>query len=224
VKTNEREGTRAVLKYSRTSPSKVRVVLNLIRGQHVQRAAEILKFSERDAAQIVGKLLDSAVANAQNNDQIDPEELYVSACFADEGPTLKRFRPRARGRAGKIRKRTSHVTVIVSRMPDAELRRFRAKQSADQAAQRARRVAGGRGTPSTTGAAAPETERNRRFGRGRRGSASVTEAPTDATEASADEPIIEETVAPDIATTGIETRPVDSTDDDAVIDTDEEKS
>ena len=227
VKTNEREGTRAVLKYSRTSPYKVRVVLNLIRGQHVQRAAEILKFSERDAAQIVGKLLDSAVANAQNNDQIDPEELYVSACFADEGPTLKRFRPRARGRAGKIRKRTSHVTVIVSRMPDAELRRFRAKQSADLAAQRARRVAGGRGTPTAT--AATRAERGRRFGRGRRTDEPTTETPTgavamDATEGSAEEPIIEETVAPDIATTGIETPAVDSTDDDVVTDTDEEKS
>ena len=165
VKTNEREGTRAVLRYSRTSPSKVREVLDLVRGEHVARAADILRFSERDAAQLVGKLLASAVANAENNDGIDPEELYVSACFADEGPTLKRFRPRARGRASRIRKRTCHVTLIVSRMPEEELRRYRAKHAAEQAARRARRVAGGR--RSAEEPTAPEGGRSRRFRRGK---------------------------------------------------------
>ena len=140
VKTNERPGTRAVAKYIRISPYKVREVLDLIRGKHVQHAAEILRFSERDAAFVVGKVLASAVANAENNDGIDPEELYVSACYADEGVTIKRFRPRARGRAGRIRKRTCHVTVIVSRMPADQLARFRTKQAAEQAAQRARRL------------------------------------------------------------------------------------
>ena len=164
VKTNEREGTRAVLRYSRTSPSKVREVLDLVRGEHVARAADILRFSERDAARLVAKLLASAVANAENNDGIDPEELYVSACFADEGPTLKRFRPRARGRASRIRKRTCHVTLIVSRMPEEELRRYRAKHAAEQAARRARRVAGGR--RSAEEATAPEGGRARRFRRG----------------------------------------------------------
>jgi large subunit ribosomal protein L22 len=145
VKTNERPGTRAVAKYIRISPYKVREVLDLIRGEHVQRAAEILRFSERDAAFVVGKVLASAVANAENNDGIDPEELYVSACYADEGTTIKRFRPRARGRAGRIRKRTCHVTLIVSRMDPEKLARFRTKQAAEQQARRARRVAGGRG-------------------------------------------------------------------------------
>lgn len=145
VKTNERPGTRAVAKYIRISPYKVREVLDLIRGQHVQRAAEILRFSERDAAFVVAKVLASAVANAENNDGIDPEELYVSACYADEGVTIKRFRPRARGRAGRIRKRTCHVTIIVSRMDADKLARFRTKQAAEQQARRARRVAGGRG-------------------------------------------------------------------------------
>ncbi len=154
VKTNERPGTRAVAKYIRISPYKVREVLDLVRGQHVQRAAEILRFSERDAAIVVGKVLASAVANAENNDGIDPEELYVSACYADEGVTIKRFRPRARGRAGKIRKRTCHVTVVVSRMPADQLARFRTKQAAEQAARRSRRVAGGRSgdTPAPGGA------------------------------------------------------------------------
>ena len=143
VKTNEREGTRAVLRHSRMSASKVRQVLNLIRGQDVTLAAEILANGDREAATVVGKVLASAVANAVHNDGQDAEELYVSACFADEGSTLKRWRPRARGRATRIRKRTSHITIIVSRMPDERIARRRAKQSA-AGAQRSRRVAGSR--------------------------------------------------------------------------------
>lgn len=144
LKTNEREGTRAVLRHARISPYKVREVLDLVRGRPVHEAEDILRFSERDAAFTVGKVLQSAVANAHNNDGQDPEELYVSACFADEGTTIKRWRPRARGRATRIRKRTSHITVIVSRLPDEELARLRAHRRAEQLAQRARRVAGAR--------------------------------------------------------------------------------
>ena len=143
-KTNEIPGTRAVLRHSRQSAYKVREVLDLVRGKDVRLAAEILRFSERDAAREVGKLLASAVANAEHNDQLDPEELYVSTAYADEGPTIKRWRPRARGRAGRIRKRTSHVTVIVSRLPEDRLQRMRAHQAADLAERRARRVAGTR--------------------------------------------------------------------------------
>lgn len=144
LKTNEREGTRAVLRHARMSPYKVREVLDLIRGKPVHEAEDILRFSERDAAIAVGKVLHSAVANAENNDELDPEELFVSACYADEGPTIKRWRPRARGRATRIRKRTSHITVIVSRLPDEALRRLLARRRAEQLAQRARRVAGAR--------------------------------------------------------------------------------
>ncbi|MDP9070145.1 MAG: 50S ribosomal protein L22, partial [Actinomycetota bacterium] len=143
VKTNERPGTRAVLRQCRTSAYKIRPVLDLIRGQDVERAREILRFSERDAAHVVGKLLASAVANAENNDGLDPEELYVSACYADEGVTMKRWRPRARGRATRIRKRTCHITVVVSRLPEDKLARLRARQAADARGLRARRVAGG---------------------------------------------------------------------------------
>ena len=149
-KTNEREGTRAVLRHARVSPYKVREVLDLVRGRPVHEAEDILRFSERDAAFTVGKLLQSAVANAQNNDELDPEELYVSACFADEGTTIKRWRPRARGRATRIRKRTSHITVIVSRMSDEDLQRLQAHRRAEQLAQRARRVAGARRTAGDT--------------------------------------------------------------------------
>jgi len=92
---------------------------------------------------VVGKVLASAVANAVHNDGLDAEELFVSACYADEGSTLKRWRPRARGRATRIRKRTSHITIIVSRRPDERIARRRAKQSA-AGAQRSRRVAGSR--------------------------------------------------------------------------------
>lgn len=143
VRTNEAQGTRAVLRHSRTSAFKVRPVLDLIRGQEVLRARDILRLSERDAAQLVDKVLASAVANAENNDGLDAEELFVSACFADEGTTLKRWRPRARGRATRIRKRTCHVTVIVSRLSEEQLARVRARQAGD-ASRRARRVAGGR--------------------------------------------------------------------------------
>jgi large subunit ribosomal protein L22 len=125
------------------SASKVRQVLNLIRGQDADRAAEILALGDRDAAATVGKVLASAVANAVHNDGLDAEDLYVSACYADEGSTLKRWRPRARGRATRIRKRTSHITIIVSRLPDERIARRRAKQAAGSS-QRSRRVAGSR--------------------------------------------------------------------------------
>ena len=162
VKTNEREGTRAVLRHSRMSASKVRQVLNLIRGQDVTLAAEILANGDRESATVVGKVLASAVANAVHNDGQDAEELYVSACFADEGSTLKRWRPRARGRATRIRKRTSHITIIVSRMPDERIARRRAKQSA-AGAQRSRRVASSRRSrqaeaPSTAATATASTD------------------------------------------------------------------
>jgi large subunit ribosomal protein L22 len=149
-KTNEREGTRAVLRHARMSPSKVREVLDLVRNRPVHEAEDILRFSERDAAFTVNKLLRSAVANAEHNDGLDPEELFISACFADEGTTIKRWRPRARGRATRIRKRTTHITVIVSQMPSANLERLRARRQAEQLAQRARRVAGARASEGDT--------------------------------------------------------------------------
>ena len=155
-KTNEREGTRAVLRHSRMSAYKVRQVLDLIRGQDADRAAEILSFGDREAAVTVGKVLASAVANAVHNDGLDAEELFVSACYADEGSTLKRWRPRARGRATRIRKRTSHITIIVSRLPDDRIARRRAKQAAS-GSQRSRRVAGSRRRQQAerTGSTAP---------------------------------------------------------------------
>jgi len=139
TKTNERPGTRAVHRYCGMSASKARQVLDLIRGEDVQRAAEILTGTEREAAEVIGKVLTSAVANAAHNDQQSPEELYVSACYADEGATMKRWRPRARGRATRIRKRTCHITIIVSRLPADQLELRRRRMEA-VSANRSRRV------------------------------------------------------------------------------------
>ncbi len=143
--------THAYAYYVRTGAWKVRVVLDLIRGHQVAEAANILRLCERDAAFDVAKVLHSAVANASHNDAIPAEELYVAACFADEGPTIKRFRPRARGRTGQILKRTSHITIVVGRLPDALLTQAR-NQSAELVANRARRTAGARATAETAAA------------------------------------------------------------------------
>ena len=109
---------RATVKYVRTSPRKMRRVVDLIRGQHVEEARRILRFSPLGATRDVEKLLNSAVANAEQQPGVIGENLMVSKAWVDEGPTLKRFRPRAYGRATKVRKRTTHVTVVVKTMGD----------------------------------------------------------------------------------------------------------
>jgi large subunit ribosomal protein L22 len=103
----------ATAKYVRVSPRKAGEMAQLIRGKKVSEAKAILTLSSRAAAKLVGKVLDSAVANAENNHELTAEDLYVVRAYVDGGPTLKRFRPRARGRASQIRKRTSHITVCV---------------------------------------------------------------------------------------------------------------
>jgi len=123
-------GTVARLRYVRTSPSKVRQVLRLIQGQDIDTARATLSLCEKGIADDLMKLLDSAVANAEHNDSIAADDLFVSSAFADEGPTGKRWRPRARGRGTRIRKRTSHITIIVSRFDEAELERRRQKAAA----------------------------------------------------------------------------------------------
>jgi large subunit ribosomal protein L22 len=149
AKTNERPGTRAVLRHAHLSAYKAREVLDLIRGEEVGRAREILQFCDREAATVIAKVLASASANVEHNDGIDPGECFVAACYADEGTTLKRFRPRARGRAARIRKRTCHVTVILARLEDADLSRRRERVAAEAAERRARRVAGTRRQAAT---------------------------------------------------------------------------
>lgn len=110
---------RAVARYVRVSPRKARIVVDLIRGKSVADAAAILQFTPRAAAEDVAKVLKSAVANAEKNLKIKSEDLFVGTAFVDEGPTLKRIRPRAQGRAFRIDKRTSHITVIVKQREEA---------------------------------------------------------------------------------------------------------
>ncbi|MBE5315930.1 MAG: 50S ribosomal protein L22 [Xanthomonadales bacterium] len=105
--------TKAILRGARISAQKVRLVADQVRGLPVDRADNLLKFSEKKAAQIVRKVLLSAVANAENNDGADVDELKVARIFVDEGPTMKRFHARAKGRGARILKRTSHITVVV---------------------------------------------------------------------------------------------------------------
>jgi large subunit ribosomal protein L22 len=141
----ERSGTKATARYVRSSASKARAVLDLIRGLDVRSADEVLQFTDRHIARDVRKVLASAVANAVNNDDQDADELFVIACFADEGPTLRRFRPRARGRATRINKRSCHITVIVARMSDDRIAIIQARQE---------RAGGstGRGRPTSSAA------------------------------------------------------------------------
>ena len=110
---------RAVARYVRVAPRKARLVVDLIRGKKIDDARAILKFSPRAAAEIVEKVLNSAVANAERNLHLKAEELIVGSTFVDEGPTLKRIRPRAMGRAFRINKRTSHITVTVKQREGA---------------------------------------------------------------------------------------------------------
>ena len=147
----ERTGTKASAMYLRVSAYKARVVLNLIRGLPVKNADEVLQFSDREVSNDIRKVLASAVANAQHNDEQDPEELFVKACFADEGPTLKRFTPRARGRGNRINKRTCHITIVLGRLDEARLEVVQARE--------AKRAATGRRRPTAAGTSASRRAR-----------------------------------------------------------------
>ena len=111
----------ATAKYIRMSPTKARQMVDLIRGRQVDEARRVLKFTPRGAALPVGKVLESAIANAEHNRGLPADELVVVRAWADEGPTLRRFRPRAQGRATRIRKRTCHISVVVGR-PSEDIR------------------------------------------------------------------------------------------------------
>ena len=110
---------RAVNRYVRVSPRKARIVVDQIRNKSVEEAQNILMFTERGIAEVVLKTLNSAVANAAQMHHLRPESLVVKAAFVDEGPTLKRIRPRAKGSASRINKRTSHITIIVAAREEA---------------------------------------------------------------------------------------------------------
>lgn len=108
------EQAKAIARYVRIAPRKVRLVVDLIRGKEVGEAIAILRHTPKASSPVVEKLLRSAIANAENNHQMQADRLYVKEAYVDEGPTLKRFHPRAKGSASPILKRTSHITVVLS--------------------------------------------------------------------------------------------------------------
>jgi large subunit ribosomal protein L22 len=120
---------RAQARYVRVTPMKARRVVDLIRGMKADEAAAVLRFTPQAAAEPVRKVLESAMANAENNEDLAIDDLYVAAAYVDDGPTMKRFRPRAQGRAYRINKRTSHITVVVEeRTPVQRTRRAAASK------------------------------------------------------------------------------------------------
>ena len=130
-------GARAVARHVRISPNKARRVVNLVRGLPAKQALTVLQFAPQAASVQVQKVLASAMANAENNERLDPDALLVSEAFVDEGPTLKRFRPRAQGRAYRIRKRTCHITIAVEAVQVARPARKAAAKKAQPAAAKA---------------------------------------------------------------------------------------
>ncbi len=191
------------------SASKARVVLNIVRGEDVTTAAEILAGTTREAADVIGKVLASAVANAVNNDAMNAEELYISAAFADEGITQKRFSPRARGRAGKIFKRSTHITVIVSKMDEERLELMRNQRSAQAVATRARRVQSSRRRADQTASfnkreAAHEAQAELDAAAAVEAENELLETTDEAVEANATEAAVIETEATEVADTEAE--------------------
>src|SRR6476469_6497339 len=141
--TTEYPSATAVARFVRMSPTKARRVIDLVRGKSVTEALDILRWAPQEASEPVAKVIASAAANAQNNEGLDPSTLVVATIYADGGPTAKRIRPRAQGRAFRIRKRTSHITVIVESRPAKDQR---AGQSASST--RSRRAQGSKAAAS----------------------------------------------------------------------------
>jgi large subunit ribosomal protein L22 len=141
----------AKARFVHISASKARRVIDLVRGKSVTEALDILRWAPQGASETIAKVIASAAANAQNNDGLDPSTLVVATVYADEGPTAKRIRPRAQGRAYRIRKRTSHITVIVESRPSRE----GAGKSASASAARARRAEGSKAATKAPAKKAP---------------------------------------------------------------------
>jgi len=180
TKTNAGPQVRATVRYLHTSPYKVRQVLTLVRGLPVGDAERLLQLCEKDAADDMLKLLGSAIANAEHNNQIPADELFVAVAWADEGPTRKHGQPRARGRYFRIRKRTSHVTIVLERFAIDELETRRRREEA-------------------TGRGAAVTQR-RRAERVRRSRATEPEAEVEVEEPEVEETEIETAEAPETPT------------------------
>jgi len=150
--TTEYPSAVAKARFVRVSPTKARRVIDLVRGKSVTEALHILRWSPQAASEPVAKVIASAAANAQNNEGLDPSTLVVATVYADEGPTAKRIRPRAQGRAYRIRKRTSHITVIVESRPPKERG---TKGASSSASTRARRAQGSKAAATAPATKAP---------------------------------------------------------------------
>ena len=153
--TTEYPSATAVARYVRVSASKARRVINLVRGKSVEEALDILRWAPQSASEPVAKVIASAAANAQNNNGLDPRTLVVATVYADEGPTAKRIKPRAQGRAYRIRKRTSHITVIVESRPAKE---NRGRKATSASGARAARAQGSKAAPKKTAEASDEAK------------------------------------------------------------------
>ncbi|WP_046567210.1 50S ribosomal protein L22 [Micromonospora sp. HK10] len=145
-------GARAVARHVRISPMKARRVVNLVRGLPAKEALTVLQFAPQAASEQVYKVLASAIANAENNERLDPDALLVSEAFVDEGPTMKRFRPRAQGRAYRIRKRTCHITVAVEAVAPAAPKKSAKKAAPAKKAESADQAGTAEGQSTTEGA------------------------------------------------------------------------
>jgi large subunit ribosomal protein L22 len=155
--TTEYPSATAVARFVRVSPTKARRVIDLVRGKSVTEALDILRWAPQDASEPVAKVIASAAANAQNNEGLDPSTLVVATVYADGGPTAKRIRPRAQGRAFRIRKRTSHITVIVESRPSREDRGGQSGGSARSRRAQGSKAAAAKKAPATSGTAEKAT-------------------------------------------------------------------
>lgn len=144
----------AKARFVRVAPMKARRVIDLVRGKSVAQALDILRWAPQQASTPVAKVIASAAANAQNNDGLDPDTLVVAAIYADEGPTAKRIRPRAQGRAFRIRRRTSHITVVVESRPDKGQRGSGSASSARARRAQASKAAAAKKAPAAKAAKA----------------------------------------------------------------------
>jgi large subunit ribosomal protein L22 len=176
-------GARAIARHVRISPMKARRVVNLVRGLPAKEALTVLKFAPQAASEQVYKVLASAIANAENNERLDPDSLLVSEAFVDEGPTLKRFRPRAQGRAYRIRKRTCHITIAVeSVVTGVPARPARAAKAAPAKAAPAKTAVAKAAVTDTTEAPAPAKKAAKAT------KATAVTATAEAADASSDKP------------------------------------
>jgi large subunit ribosomal protein L22 len=180
VAVKDRDTVRAQARYVRCSARKARLVLEHIRGKQAVEATAILAFQPRAAARDAGKVLASAIANAENNNGYDADDLVVVAAYADEGPTLKRWRPRARGRVNRIRKRTCHITIQLAVAEPGEIKRPRPRRVVEPVAEAA---------PAETPKAAPK--RKPRAKKTAPKDAPATEAVAEAQAAPEPEPVAE---------------------------------